>query len=210
MKKIDPFNDAAEKYDQWYDRYHWVYQSELFAIERLLPRRVNAVEIGVGSGRFAAPFGIHIGVDPSENMLKLAKLRDIKVIQGVAEELPFFDESFNLVLMVTLICFLDDIKKSFHEVYRILRPGEQLVIGFIDKLSPLGRKYEREKEESSFFQHAHFYSPEELTELLIEASFDDIFFVQTLFHPIDEIKNVEPVKNGYGKGSFVVLRSVKY
>ena len=199
-----------EKFDPWYERYHWVYQSELFAIERLLPRRVKAVEIGVGSGRFATPFDIRIGLDPSENMLKLAKLRDIKVVKGMAEELPFFDESFNLVTMVTTICFLKNIKKSFQEIHRILRTGGQLVIGFIDKLSRLGRKYEQNKEGDFFFKHARFYSPEELTELLTETSFDDIFFVQTLFHPIDEIKQVEPVKNGYGRGSFVVARSVKY
>lgn len=209
MENVNPFNNAVEKYDQWFERYHWVYQSELFAIERLLPRRANAVEIGVGSGRFASPFSIHTGLDSSENMLKLAKQRDIEVVLGTAEDMPFYDESFNLALMVTTLCFLDDVKKSLKESHRILKSGGQLVIGFIDRMSPLARKYKQEKAESSFYTHARFYSPEELCEILKEIAFDDFFFVQTLFQPIDEIKNVEPVKNGYGRGSFIVLRCVK-
>lgn len=209
MSSIDIFNSNVEEFDLWYERYHWVYQSELFAIERLLPRRVNAVEIGVGSGRFSKPFGIRIGLDPCENMLKLAKKRNIEGVSGKAEELPFCNESFKLILMVTTISFLNNIYKSFKEAYRVLKPGGQLVIGFIDRLSPLGRMYEQKKEESMFFKQANFCSPEELTELLYRAHFDDIFFVQTLFRPLDKIDDIEPVKNGYGRGSFVVLRSVK-
>jgi len=209
-KESQTFNRNADRYDQWYDKYHWVYQSELFAVERLLPRRANAVEIGVGTGRFAGPFSIQTGVDPSENMLKLARSRNINVVQGAAEELPFCNESFNLVLMVSTTCFLKDIPKCFKEIYRVLRYRGEFVIGFVDKLSHLGRQYEREKDTSMFLKDANFYTPEELTELLMAASFNDLLFVQTLFRPLDEINKMEPVKKGYGKGSFVVVRSVKF
>jgi len=210
QESINIFDNHVDKYDQWFDTHHWVFQSEVLALERLLPRRANAIEVGVGTGRFASSFNIRIGIDPSENMLKLAKERNIGVVQGVAEALPFLNESFNLVLMVTTICFLEDIKKSFREIHRILIPGGQLVIGFIDKLSPLGKKYLQEKDTSKFFKQATFYSPEELTALLRKASFDDFFFVQTLFQPLDQINQIEPGKNGYGKGSFVVVRAIKY
>lgn len=206
----NPFNQFHQKYDQWYERYHWVYQSEIFALERLLPRRVNAIEIGVGSGRFASSFGIRYGVDPSENLLKLAMQRNINPIQAKAEDLPLCSESFNLVLMVSTICFLDDINQSLKEVYRILKPFGELVIGFIDKFSPLGAVYEQNRGESVFYRQANFYSSEELERLLFEAGFDDIFFVQTLFKPLRQIDEIEVTKNGYGKGSFVVVRGVKY
>jgi ubiquinone/menaquinone biosynthesis C-methylase UbiE len=204
------FNDASEKYDQWYDTHHRVYQSEVLAIERLLPRRASALEIGVGTGRFASAFNIVTGLDPSINMLKIAKKRKIQVIQGVAEALPFSSESFSLVLMVTTICFLNDIKKSLNEIHRILKPGGQLVIGFIDKLSTLGKKYQQERESSFFFKQAAFYSPEELTDLLLQTSFDDLSFIQTLFKPLEQISQIETSKNGYGRGSFVVVRAIKY
>jgi len=206
----NPFNQFPQKYDQWYERYHWVYQSEIFALERLLPRRVNAIEIGVGSGRFASSFGIRYGIDPSENLLKLAMQRNINPIQAKAEDLPLCSESFNLVLMVSTICFLDDINQSLKEVCRILKPFGELVIGFIDKFSPLGAVYEQNRGESVFYRQANFYSSEELERLLLEAGFDDIFFVQTLFKPLRQINEIEVTKNGYGKGSFVVVRGVKY
>lgn len=204
------FDTQAEKYDRWYDDNHWVFQSELFAIERLLPHWVRAVEIGVGTGRFASAFNIRLGLDPSPAMLKLARDRHIDAIRGVAESLPFRDESFDLVLMVTTICFLNDIKKSLRESYRVLSTGGHLIIGFIDKLSPLGEQYQQEKAKSGFIRQASFYSAEELIELLQDSSFEDIFTVQTLYNPLEEVRDIEPVKNGYGRGSFLVVRGSKY
>lgn len=208
--RAEIFNQQAERYDRWYDENHWVFQSEVLAIERLLPRWIKAVEIGVGTGRIAGSFNIRLGLDPAPSMLKLARNRNIRVIQGVAESLPFQDRSFDLVLMATTICFLNDVRKSLREAYRILSEGGHLVIGFIDKLSPLGEKYEQHKNKSVFYRQATFFTPEELNELLQESEFEDIFYVQTLFNPPEEIQQIEPVKYGYGRGSFLVVRAIRY
>ena len=58
------------------------------------------MEIGVGSGRFAQPLGVKIGIDPSRNMLKFAKERGIQVIRGGGENLPFKD---NLIKVDSLL-----------------------------------------------------------------------------------------------------------
>ncbi len=39
------------------------YDSELEAIVQILPKSGRALEIGVGSGRFAAPLNLELGVD---------------------------------------------------------------------------------------------------------------------------------------------------
>lgn len=49
----------------------------------------------MGSGRFAAPLGIRLGLDPSKKMGKFAKKRGKKVIKGVGESLPFHDSHFD-------------------------------------------------------------------------------------------------------------------
>jgi len=54
-------------------------------------------------------------------MREKAKRKNINVINAVAEKLPYHDESKDFVLMVTTICFVDDIYKSFEEVNRILK-----------------------------------------------------------------------------------------
>ena len=89
MAKFNPFENYAQKYDEWFDKNKFVYESELQAVKELLPRSENGVEIGVGSGRFAAPLNIKLGVDPSKELGKIAKKRGINIISGVAESLPF-------------------------------------------------------------------------------------------------------------------------
>jgi hypothetical protein len=56
-----------------------------------LPKSGTGVEIGVGTGRFAEPLGIRVGVEPSKAMRQVAQKRGIEVIDGVAQVLPFDD-----------------------------------------------------------------------------------------------------------------------
>ena len=78
-------------------------------------------------------------------MGEIARQRGIEAIAGVAEALPFDDAQFDFALMITTICFLNDIKNAFREAYRVLKPDGCLIIGFIDKDSPLGKLYQRHK-----------------------------------------------------------------
>ena len=142
-------------------------------------------------------------------MGKIAQQRGIKVIYAVAENLPFADSQFDSVLMVTTVCFLDDTKAAFREAYRVLKSGGGLVIGFIDKESPVGRLYRVHKNESVFYREATFYSVKEIVSYLKEIGFKDFSFMQTIFNNLPEIKEIEPIKEGYGEGSFVVVRAMK-
>ena len=104
MPRIEPFEKYSEKYEDWFERNKFAYKSEVQAIKELLPQGKKGIEIGVGSGRFAVPLGIKTGVDPSPRMRKIAQQKGIKVIDAVAEELPFKNSQFELALMVTSIC----------------------------------------------------------------------------------------------------------
>jgi len=209
MPKTDPFEKYPIRYDNWFERNKLAYKSELKAIEKLLPKNGQGVEIGVGTGRFAAPLGIKIGIDPSKKMLEIAQRRGIRVINAVAENLPFNDNTFDFVLMITTICFLDDIEAAFKEAYRVLRPRGSLIIGFIDKNSKLGRQYQQRKDSNVFYKIANFYSVHDVVFYLKKAGFGNFSFVQTLYHKPSEITEIEPIKEGYGEGSFVVIRAIK-
>lgn len=209
MKKKNPFENYAQEYDDWFEKNKFIYESELQAIKELLPKSKNGIEVGVGSGRFAYPFAIKLGVDPSKELGKLAKERGIEIIEGVAESLPFPDSQFDFVLMVTTICFLEDIETALKEVYRVLKSGGSLIIGFIDVESPLGKFYEEHKHESNFYKYAKFYSVNEVKLHMKNAHFKDFHIRQTLFHPLNELKHIDPVKEEYGEGSFVVVKGFK-
>jgi len=209
MAKIEPFEQHAQQYEDWFERNRFAYESELQAVKMLLPESGNGMEIGIGSGRFAAPLGIKTGIEPSAKMREIARKRGIDVVAGIGEALPFDDSMFDFVLMVTTICFLDDIETALKEAYRVLRPDGCLITGFIDKDSPLGRLYQMNKEKSVFYREATFYSVNELIALLEQAGFGDFCFTQTIFHHPAEIKGIEPIKEGYGEGSFIVIRALK-
>lgn len=206
MPKVEPFELHAEGYDAWFDEHVPAYLSELEAVRALLPPGAEGLEVGVGTGRFAGPLGIRTGVEPSGAMASIARRRGVDVRSGVAEALPCSDESFDFVLMVTVLCFLDDPRAALREARRVLRPGGSVVIAFIDAESRLGREYAREPR-GVFFREAVFYTPAELTSLLEGAGFEALEFRQTLFGAPDTMQAPDEATPGYGEGSFVVVRA---
>lgn len=210
MKKVEPFNRYADRYEDWFERNKFAYESELLAVKRLLPQSGVGIEVGVGSGRFAETLGIKIGVDPSIRMGEIARRRGIEIVAGIAENLPIRDSRFDFVLLVTTICFLDDVKKALDEAYRVMKPGGAIVIGFVDKNSHLGKSYQQRKSENVFYSVATFLSVAEIVRDLERVGFEDIAFAQTIFHNLGDIRDIEPVREGYGDGSFVVVRALKH
>jgi ubiquinone/menaquinone biosynthesis C-methylase UbiE len=123
MPKISPFEKYAEQYEMWFEKNRWVYEAELRAVKAMMPNGGRGVEIGVGTGRFAEQLGIKNGVEPSKRMRDFAQKRGIRALDGVAEKLPFDDSEFDFVLMVTTVCFVDDISKALMEDHRVLSAG---------------------------------------------------------------------------------------
>jgi ubiquinone/menaquinone biosynthesis C-methylase UbiE len=204
------FAELAQEYDAWFDRHRPVYEAELRALKRFMGAGGLGLEIGVGTGRFAAPLGIKIGVEPARGMAVMALRRGIKVYQAVAEALPFRSNSFALVAMVTVLCFLRDPWLSLTEATRVLQPGGRLLIGMIDKDSPLGRSYEARKSESAFYRQANFSSMSQVLEWLAGLNYRQVEVCQTLFGELSDITDLEPVREGHGEGGFVVITGQKH
>jgi SAM-dependent methyltransferase len=209
MPKMEPFEKYYRDYESWFEENKYTYESEVEAIRSQLSEKAISLEIGVGSGRFAQPIGVKFGLDPSKRMAQIAQKRGISVIQGIAENIPLGDFSVDFALMVTTVCFLDDLDLAFKEAYRVLKPNGCFLIGLIDRNSPLGKLYQLYKNSNPFYKIATFYSVDEIVSSLKNANFKKFNFAQTIFQDLEKIKQVEPVKAGFGEGSFVVIRTIK-
>ncbi|MBW1609530.1 MAG: class I SAM-dependent methyltransferase [Deltaproteobacteria bacterium] len=203
------FNSHHRRYEAWFSRHEAAYFSELLAIRALLPWKGRGLEIGVGTGRFATPLGVEVGVDPSKAMLSYSIERGISCVQGIAEALPFKDAVFDYGLLVTTICFVDDPQGMLNEAHRVLKPGTPIVIGFIDRNSTLGQYYLDHQAENVFYSEATFYSAPEVERLLRNTGFANQIWGQTLSKPLDEIQEIEHFSAGIGQGAFVVVRAVR-
>ena len=209
MKNRDVFEKYAQEYDKWFDENKDVYKSEIMILRGLIPREGVGLEVGVGTGRFATPLGIKMEVEPAKAMADMARKRGINVHEGRAEALPFDDESFDFVLMMTTICFLEDPLLALEEAKRVLKPEGHIIIGIIDRDSPLGMSYERKKTTSKFYKYANFHSADEVLNWLRSLNFGHIVTRQTIFKSPEEIDALEPFEEGHGKGAFVAISARK-
>lgn len=208
-EKIRVFDIYAAEYDSWFETHKYAYQSELEAVKKFIPEHGLGIDIGCGTGRFSTPFSIPIGVEPSKGMAKIAESRGMTVHNTTSEELPFCKEHFDFVLLINTICFVNNAVKTLIEIRKILKPGGNLITAIIDKTSDLGKVYESIKKEDKFYRYAKFYSVDEVSRLLTENGFKVDKTYQTIFSNPNTMNSPDPVVEGYGKGAFVVINSIK-
>lgn len=71
-----------------------------------------------------------------------------------------------------------------------MKPNGILVIGMIDRDSIRGQCYLSVKHESPFYKHAHFYSVDDVLELLHNAGFKEKKIYQTIFSELRILKHL--------------------
>jgi len=79
----------------------------------------------------------------------------------------------------------------------------------VDRESPVGERYEANRDANPFYRDATFRSTDELVEAMEDAGFDAFEFRQTVFSWIEDLEERDPVREGYGDGSLVAVRATR-
>ena len=165
------FDEYANDYDHWFNAHEDVYRAQLGMLRAAIPNHGRGLEVGIGSGRFSVPFGINYGIDPSRELLRMTKHRGIEVVLGEGEHLPYRAGCFEYVLMMTVVCFLDDVTAVFLEANRVLIPGGILVVGFIEAGGEISLQYQNKSTKGRFLRCAQFRTAEEVGKFFKTAGF---------------------------------------
>ncbi|ACX67837.1 class I SAM-dependent methyltransferase [Paenibacillus sp. Y412MC10] len=96
---------------------------------------VDVLDIGAGTGYFSIPAaslttGTVYALDTEPAMLDMMRGRaqeqgitNVKVMEGVLEQLPFQDETVDRVIASLILHITDQLEESISQIARVLRPG---------------------------------------------------------------------------------------
>ncbi|AFL96098.1 hypothetical protein CL1_1903 [Thermococcus cleftensis] len=188
---MEYFDKIAGRYDEWYRTKtgRYVDRTEKWLIFSMMETRGGkALDLGCGTGNYTLElkkrgFDV-IGLDASEGMLRIARSKGLNCIMGDAYSLPFPDESFDLVLSVTMFEFIHEPERVLAEIHRVLRPGGEVIIGTMNGRS-LWFLLKRLKSifTETAYRYARFYTPGELEGLLRKAGFIGVESAGIIFFP---------------------------
>jgi SAM-dependent methyltransferase/glycosyltransferase involved in cell wall biosynthesis len=93
-----------------------------------IPKGSKVLDVGCNSGEFLKLLEEGkqcetVGVDISETVLELARQKGLKVYNADAENLPFEDASFDVVILREVLVHLHDPVKALREIKRVLKPS---------------------------------------------------------------------------------------
>ncbi len=156
----------------------------------------KVLDVGCGTGNLAllakervSERGSVCGIDPAPEMIEAARGKsaragvDIELRTGVIEDIPFPDDTFDVVLSSFMVHHLPEAlkKAGFAEVRRVLAPGGRLLVVDIEPagLPVLGALF------THLIGHGKIHGNiNALPVLLEEAGFDGVKLGRTAFSPV--------------------------
>ena len=204
------FEERWEEYDLWYEHHREIAESEVMAVRasvQYAPRPV--AEIGVGTGFFAYRLGMDLGLDPAYNMLKMARMRGVEVIQAVGEQPPLRRGSLGTAVIIVTLCFAPDPLGLVRGTAEALRPGGKVVSCIIPRDSSWGQRYlELARQGDPFYSVARFYTVEEVAEMYRTIGLEPTGCWSTISYTPDEPPRLEKPWREC-KGGFVCIEGLK-
>jgi len=160
MRLFDHFDLLAP----FYERVFGVQRADSLLAHLALESGQSLLDVGGGTGQIAAQLAGFVDrvcvLEPSPGMLKQGQRKDICLVQGVGERLPFPSGTVDRILMVDAFHHLLDQEQTVREMARVLAAGGRVVIQepdirhWVIKLVALVEKV--------LLMRSHFYTVEEI------------------------------------------------
>ncbi len=177
----------------WHKSAEWIANEDLLARHAdmfVLPEGARLLDVCCGSGvvgnSFTEKVGEKIGLDLTPEMVKLASERLDKVVQGTVYDVPFPEASFDIVCTREVLHLLPNPGKPISEIFRVLKPGGQFVVGQILPFSELDGPWMYrvfKKKQPLIF---NMFQEEDFRQMLLEAGFVDLRMTEhNLWESID-------------------------
>ncbi len=160
------------------------------------PAGLLLLDVGCGDGAFTRQIAGRgaraVGLDADPGMLDVARqgspsgAAEPWWVRGLAQRLPVRDACCDVVVAVTMLCFLADrqARQAMREMARVLKPGGRLILG---ELSPWSlwavRRRVRGWLGSSLWRGARFHGPRELRSLVAGAGLEICALQGAVYYP---------------------------
>ena len=227
------FDGYADKYDEWFMKNENLFTSELRLFEKVLGDITGKklLSVGCGSGLFESYIDSSNidGIEPSEDMGRIAEKRGINVIKyGLIEDVDLTDETYDIIYFNGSSSYMEDLKPIYEKSLRALKKNGKLILLDVPKESAFGfmcllgkslNTYDHEFLEGAMPELPYplalassgvWHTTEEKINVLKDLGIKNFSFYQTLVkNPLYTNEEPEEVSEGYKSGGYVAIIAEK-
>ena len=227
------FDGYADQYDEWFMKNDKLFTSELRLFLKVLGNieGKRLLSVGCGSGLFESYIDCSNveGIEPSEDMGKIAEKRGVNVIKyGMIEDVDLPENTYDIIYFNGSSSYMEDLTPVYEKSLRALTEGGKLILLDVPKESAFGLMYLLGKSLGTY-DHPYlegtmpelpyplalassgvWHSTEEKIEVLKNLGIKDFEFYQTLVkNPLYTNEEPEEVSEGYKSGGYVAIIAKK-
>ena len=227
------FDGYAAQYDEWFMKNEHLFTSELRLFKKALGDITGKklLSVGCGSGLFESFIDCSNieGIEPSEDMGKIAEKRGVNVIKyGLIEDVDLPDETYDIIYFNGSSSYMEDLAPVYEKSLRALKDGGRLILLDVPKESAFGFMYLLGKSldtyDHEFLRNVMpelpyplalassgvWHSTEEKIDVLKALGAKNFRYYQTLIrNPMYTNEEPEEVSEGYKSGGYVAIIAEK-